>query len=408
MSVRAIPLVAAHIMALCLAAAGHATDRPIDGQRLVLKRGAASAKLVFVSRDPDFLFPPIGGPDDPATGTPGGATIELFSLNEGQASLGMPPGAGDPGWTVVSTPTPRYKFHNSLAPGGISPVRVAVLREGKTLKLLAKDAGLPLAGAQGAVGIRVTTGTLRSCARFSGSTIRKDEAGAFVASRALANALFDCSDDSMNGVPPACDVSPSCGGTCSGDGVCTPTLSGCQCISPSSPCGETAPTCSGTCPSGEECASIGPGPFPGCGCIPTGSTPCGSPGPPVCGGACPTGTTCGSILLPPSQGAALGCGCAAGDCGAGGIDCPNGFVCALMPPNPSCIPLACGGTYPTCGGACGSGGECQAIKTDTGLMTCVCAVPAPCDAACGGYTCAGGDVCTVQTEPSTSCSCGAP
>ena len=415
MTARVTPLAAALVVSFLVPCASAQTfDRPIDGNKLALKRTGTSAKLVFVSRDPDFLFPAIGSADDPATGSPGGAAIELFSLNEGQATINVPPGTGDPGWTVTPAATPRYRFRNLLAPAGISPVRVAVLRQGTLLKLVAKDAGLPLAVPQGAVGIRITMGTLRNCARFAGSTIRKDEAGAFVASHATPDGvLFDCSDASMNGQPPACGVGPCGVGTCTGDGVCTPTLAGCQCISPSSPCGETAPACSGTCPAGEECATIGPGPFPGCGCIPVGSTPCGSPGPPTCGGACPSGTTCEPIILPPIFGGALGCNCAGpGDCGAGGVDCPNGFACALMPPNPSCTPIPCGGTYPTCGGTCGSGGECQAFKAESppnpALTLCVCAVPAPCDAGCGGYTCGIGEVCTVQTQPSTSCSCGSP
>jgi hypothetical protein len=413
MSVRARSLVAASIISL--AASALAQDRPIDGQRLVLKRSGTNSKLVFVSRDSDFIFPSVGGPNDPATGSPGGATIELFSQNEGQASLAVPAGAGDPGWTVESSPAhPRYKFRNPLAPGGISAVRLVALRAGRLLKVVAKDAGLPVAGAQGAIGIRITTGTIRNCARFAGSTIRRDEAGAFVASHATTAGLFDCSDASMNGVPPACDAAPSgsCGvGTCPGDGVCTPTFAGCQCISPSSPCGETAPVCSGTCPVGEECLSFGQVPFNACGCIPVGSTPCGSPGPPTCGGACPTGTACEPIIQLPPFGGGLGCGCAGpGDCGSGGVACPNGFACALMPPTPSCTPISCEGTYPTCGGTCGSGGECQPLKVESSpdLTICVCAVPAPCDAACGGYTCTGGDVCTVETQPSTSCSCGAP
>jgi hypothetical protein len=213
----------------------------------MLRRAGGSARLVFVSRDPSFAFPSIGGPDDPATGSPGGATIELFSESEGQASLGIPAGAGDPGWTAVSGVTPRYKFHNGLAPGGISPVRVALLRQGETLKLVAKDAGLPLATPLGAVGIRITAGAIRNCARFSGTAIRKDEAGTFIGSHAAANVLLDCSDESLS--------------------------------EPSWTCGDTAPTCNGTCPAGEECASYGPGPAHVCGCIPTGSTPCGEPGP---------------------------------------------------------------------------------------------------------------------------------
>jgi len=406
-------LTAAFFISLGASAATWAQDRPIDGQRLVLKRTGTSTKLTFVSRDPDFLFPVIGTGDDPSID---GLTVEVFSLGEGEGSLAAPLGVGNPGWTVASAPPLFYRFRNGEAPAGISPLRLALLRQGRTLKIVAKDAGLPLAAPLGAVGIRITTGnTLRNCARFAGPTVRKDEAGAFVGSHATADAIVDCSDASMNGLPPACEVSgsPACGGTCSGDGVCTATLSGCVCISPSSACGDTAPACSGTCPAGEECAAVGPGPFPGCVCLPTGSTPCGSPGAPVCGGACPSGLSCEPVRSLPIFGGYLGCECRSpGPCGFGGADCPNGFACAAMNPRASCTPIDCGGNpaYPTCGGSCVSGAACQAVKVGpTSPSTfCLCAIPAPCDVACGsGYACPSGDVCTVDNS-SLSCSCGAP
>lgn len=52
--------------------AAAAVDQPIDGVRLRIVRSGTGEKLVFVSRDPDALFPAIGGPDDPGTGSPGG------------------------------------------------------------------------------------------------------------------------------------------------------------------------------------------------------------------------------------------------------------------------------------------------------------------------------------------------
>src|SRR4029453_13680997 len=133
-----------------------------------------------------------------------GATIELFSQNEGQASLDVPAGAGSPGWTAVATGTPRYEFRHPPAPTGISGVRVAVLRQGKLLRLVAKDAGLPLAVPHGAIGIRITAGALRNCARFAGSAVRKDAPGAFVGSHASSGPLADCSDGVLSGVPPPC------------------------------------------------------------------------------------------------------------------------------------------------------------------------------------------------------------
>jgi hypothetical protein len=405
-------LSAAFVISLSVCTAAQAVDRPIDGQRLVLKKVGAGTKLTFVSRDPAFLFPAIGGADDPATV---GATVELFSQSEGQASLDMPAGVGNPGWNAASGSPSSHRFRNGDAPGGISAVRVAVLREGKVLKIVAKDAGLPLAGVQGAVGIRITTGTLRSCARFAGSAIRRDLPGIFVGSNSNLGDLSSCSDGVMSGQPECGEFGyPFCGGTCPANTTCVAGTGACHCVSlDATPCGETSPVCGGTCPAGEQCAAVGPEPaFKQCVCLPTGSTPCGDPGAPVCGGACPSGTACKPVRSLPIFGGGLGCSCnPPGPCGKGGADCPNGFACSPMNPQAICAPIECFGTattYPTCGGTCVSGALCQPLKTDSGFTTCLCALPAPCDAACGGYTCATGEVCTAQVSPSLSCSCGAP
>ena len=55
-------LTAAFVISLGVTPGAHATDRRIDGLRLVLKRVGTTTKLSFVSRDPDFLFPPIPCP----------------------------------------------------------------------------------------------------------------------------------------------------------------------------------------------------------------------------------------------------------------------------------------------------------------------------------------------------------
>jgi hypothetical protein len=71
-----------------------ALDRPISGKKLQLKRSpSGKEKLVFQSKDPIFLFPAIGSADDPATGTPGGIRVELFSQGEpSHPLLAAPPG----------------------------------------------------------------------------------------------------------------------------------------------------------------------------------------------------------------------------------------------------------------------------------------------------------------------------
>ena len=193
------PVVFAIVLAcLVIPGAAPAVDRPVDGVKLSLIRTSTRQKLVFVSRDPAALFPAIGGADDPGTGSPGGALIDLISPVE-SATLAVPRVAGMPGWTARAGTTDLHRFTNGSAPAGISAVRLVVVREGRVLKLVARATGLALAGAQGSVGIRVTTGALRNCALFDAPTV--DEAGRFVARGALASALADCSDTSLGALP---------------------------------------------------------------------------------------------------------------------------------------------------------------------------------------------------------------
>jgi hypothetical protein len=397
-----------------LAHAAHATDQPLDAVRLVLKRRDGREKLLFVSRDPRVLFPVVGSADDPATGTPGGATIELFSHSEGSAALSVPAGAGKPGWKVASD---RYTFTNPKAPAGPSPVEVLVLRQAKGLKVIARAAGLPLSGAQGSVGIRVSTGELRNCALFDAPTIRRDEVGRFVAQGAAATSLGDCSDAALAGLTCSDTPFPTCDGPCLAGSVCGPTagLDACRCISSAEPCGETAPVCNGECPAGEECATFQGYPLPTCACLPAGSTPCGGAFP-SCGGACPGSQVCRLVSLPsPPPIGGETCLCTnPGPCDSscGGADCPSGFFCAVIPQQGcTCAPINCSGgaPFPVCGGTCSPGSSCQPVAVPQyGLGFCVCGDPAlACDAACSGSACPPGEVCNVDTQ-AQSCSCAPP
>src|SRR5262249_5070555 len=71
------------------------------------------------------------------------------------------------------------------------------LQQTKQLKLNGKETGLDLSAPLGAVGIRITTGSLVNCARFFQGTVTKDANGTFVGRNAPANALPDCSDASL-------------------------------------------------------------------------------------------------------------------------------------------------------------------------------------------------------------------
>ena len=201
-----------------------------------------------------------------------------------------------------------------------------MLKQGKTIKVVARVTGLALTGPQRAVGIRLVTGTLRNCALFDAPTIQHDEADRFVAKDAVASALADCAVL----VPGAPIVFAPCTG---GDGY---------------------PACNGSCSTGEQCLQtldFRNTQFAGCSCYPAGVTPCGGSEFPACGGACSGGgATCQAF----SFGRGGGCGCVDSQ-----STCPNGTgfpdVCPFQPGvcpgdgictfigNP---PVACGCVFP--------------------------------------------------------------
>ena len=313
------------LSSLVFAESAQGLDQPIDAVKLVLKRTATRETLVFLSRDPAFLFPPPGSADDPATGSPGGLIVDVFSANEGGASHAVPPGVGNPGWTVTVGSAPRFRFRNSGAPAVLSSVRSALVKQGRVIKVMGRVTGLSLAGPQGAVGVRITTGTRRSCALFGAATIKKDEAGVFVAKGALASSLSDCSDGSLGGTTAT-----------------TTTLPGCQIIPD-----PFEPTCGGSCPVGGQCVDeIGPNFQQDCACIPAGATACNGSGYPTCGGVCGGSRVCQAFhLLPGETPEIMGCACVdpgntcddpAGTCFAIGV-CSPGSVCVGQgPPTSSC------------------------------------------------------------------------
>jgi hypothetical protein len=102
------------------------------------------------------------------------------------------------------------------------------------------------------------------------------------------------------------------------------------------PCGLEVPfnICGGACPNGSECGSIG---LKLCGCVPSGTTPCGNDAPPTCGGSCSSGDACYPILI---AGSVSVCSCApegvACDNQCGGAVCPADSVCDIDPSERTC------------------------------------------------------------------------
>lgn len=179
------------ILALVLATPARGADQSIDA-KLVLTQTQKTETLVFLSRDPDALFPAVGSPDDP---TVVGMTIELFSDRGEHVSFAVPAA----GWKASSGSVPRYRFRNRAAPEGLSRMRLVLQKQGRVLKVTGKSVGLLLlVGLRGPAAIRLTTGTLRNCARFEGAAIRKNVPGKFIGKSTPASSVVDCSDSSLS------------------------------------------------------------------------------------------------------------------------------------------------------------------------------------------------------------------
>src|SRR4029450_8095717 len=76
---------------------------------------------------------------------------------------------------------PCERDQNRDAPGGISPVRTVGLEGGRSLKVVAPEAGFPLTTPLGGAGIRTVGGTPATCSLFHAGTIVTDVPGRFAA-----------------------------------------------------------------------------------------------------------------------------------------------------------------------------------------------------------------------------------
>src|SRR5262249_57444605 len=91
----------------------------------------------------------------------------------------------------------------------------------------------------------------------------------------------------------------------------------------------------------------------------------------------------------------------------GGVGCASGFVGAIIDLlGPQCIPTFCDNatSFPACGGTCPAGLTCTPLRSYGDAEYCICADGGiGCDSACGGFVCAGGEVCSVDTQGQCGC-----
>jgi hypothetical protein len=318
-----------------LVSSADAAHHPLDDASLTITRArGGKMKLTFVAKDPAFLFPAIGSADDPGTGTPGGLTLQIASTAQPSAvTITAPAGVGKPGWRAKDGSRDSHVYTNPDAGPGPLPIETVVLRQGSSIKVVARFVHLNLAGPQGTVGVRLTTGTHQNCAWFDAPTIRKDVANHFKAKGSFAGGRADCLNllplpptttststttttsltTSTTIVFPSCGPVSTCGGPCAPGDTCLPMIDFqvggvfiCQCIPPDvEPCrSEDFPTCGGQCSNGGVCQAIDNHGTHLCGCVhPTGT--CGGSVGSCSAGPCPPGQVCTAT----SVGGFEVCGC---------------------------------------------------------------------------------------------------
>lgn len=171
------------LLVLPLAGIGRAADIGVAGSGLTIVDPAgapARRKAVFKASDPGVQT----GTADPRTS---GATLELVNPTTGleQSDVFPMPAIG---WKAIGSPPVGFKYHDAKLLLG--PVKTALVKNGKLVKLVAKGAGVSFALGgvpQTQVGVVTTIGSTRFCALFGG-TVKKDDGFKFQASGATAPA----------------------------------------------------------------------------------------------------------------------------------------------------------------------------------------------------------------------------
>lgn len=171
------------------AVAASAADQLLAGKKLTVKTNASQQRLSFVLLDNAIVAPSPA--DSPATQ---GATLRIVNPTTGEIATVTLPASN---WTSNAANT-VFTFRNSVAPAGVSEVRLARITGGKKIKLRAGDAGITLdEPTQGSLGLVLQSGAQRYCALF-GDTIRRDQPGIFIAKDAPAPS--ECVGDIRDGI----------------------------------------------------------------------------------------------------------------------------------------------------------------------------------------------------------------
>ena len=319
-------------VAIGFASTVFAVDRPQEARKITLRDTDARGSFSWVATFPG-PFQPLVSP------AAVGAVLRITAGTGDEVSWALPA----PGWTENLAGT-LFRYRNPAAPAGPSPVRFAIFKYGRGLKVAAKSSGLTLdEPSQGTVVVQLTVGNEVWCSTCATADV--DETGRYRAK--------------------ACPAPPSCAAVC-GDGVVEPgeqcdVGSPGQCAAAPPSLGVACDASACTCCGQTQCAFGLFGTLPCCGdsqCQDTtgaGSQRVGACIPPTCatdadchGYRCVGGTCCGN---------------AGQFCGVAGCCPDSASACTYVPAALNtlcCRPsgVSCGGPTECCSFSC-SGGLCD-------------------------------------------------
>lgn len=207
-------------LVMTLAAAAFAADRPVAGDRLLLKdpAGKAAARSVRFKASKDPSIDPATG-DDPSVA---GATLEVVGSNPGDGATG-PVSLPADAWTGLGKPagTKGYRFNDPNRTGGIKTVILRPGARGGSLAIAGGGSNWPFAVTQpqGTIDVRLVLGGDTYCARFD--TFDANAPGKVKGRSAPALAscrepLPVCGNGELEGVEECDDGNTAGGDGCSG------------------------------------------------------------------------------------------------------------------------------------------------------------------------------------------------
>jgi cysteine-rich repeat protein len=189
-------------------------DEPVEGVKLRLERRNGREKLFWSARNREGA--PSGATADPSLT---GAVLELYSPLEAPVAMALPA----EGWTVDGNGSFRFRSRSDT-----SPIRLALVLRGRSLKVMGRSAGFSLATPLMGVGIRLVAGTLATCSFFPASSVVTSEPDRFEA-RGPGAFSETCDRFTLAGGVPGGEPNPGLppddsedpgGGFCSGQEIC--------------------------------------------------------------------------------------------------------------------------------------------------------------------------------------------